>query len=294
MKNIIFILIAILTTAGNAQTFKVIDIQTSEPVPFASVYLVVGALVIDGVSCNENGEAALPKREFETLKISCIGYEDLLADKTQISSGTLYLHPKDVELNEIVIENKTATTLTYKGRKGRDLGMFKNEEIILYFRNPYKRPVLLKSFTMQLKKAIVKNTLRMIVYKVQDTLKHYKPGANMLHEDILFKIEPGEYGIKNVDLTSQEIYLPAEGAYIGIEVIESKDINGNYSYDKNHMNEFETIEYNARFHLINRKFTSRGWQNAQYEWERSVGSPKKWKNRRIFVLPAWSIEVYTD
>ena len=294
MKNILLILFVLFIITGNAQTITVVNSQTNEPIPFASVYLVAGNLVIDGLSCNENGAAILPKREFDTLKISCIGYEDLILNKNQTGSFIFYLKQKDFKLNEIIIENKKTAILAYKGRKGRDLGILKDEGSILFFRNPYKKPVLLKSFSMKLKKAIVKNTVRILVYKVQDTIKHYKPGESLLHEDVLFTIEPNESGIKYVDLAEQDVYLPAEGAYIGIEVIDSRDINGNYSYDKNHMNEFETVEYISRFHLINRKFTSRGWVNAQHEWERSAGPPKKWGNRKLFVLPAWSIEVYTN
>lgn len=249
--------------------------------------------VIAGLSGDENGDAILNNQKFDTLKITCIGYADLLISKKEITR-IAYLTPIDINLEEVYISNKTET-INYKGKKGRYLGMLKDVEFILFFKNVYNKSVRIKSFSITTKKTIVENTIRIVMYRVTDPIHHRKPGENLMTQDIVFTLATGKEGITTIDLTEYNIELPPEGAYLGIDVIEVRDINGNYSYDKNHMNEFETVKSREKTLLANDKFTSKGWQNLNFIWEESLRLyPHISNQKNNFVIPTFSIEVYTD
>jgi len=217
----------------------------------------------------------------------------LLISKDQITD-VIYLKSVTINLQEVYISNRTKT-IDYKGKKGRYLGMLKDVEDILYFNNTYNKSVRIKSFSITTKKTIVENTFRIVMYRVTDPIHHRKPGESLLNRDIVFTLAPSKEGTTTIDLTEYNIELPLEGAYMGIDVINVRDINGNYSYDKNHMNEFETVKSREKIFLANHKYTSRGWQNLNFYWQESFKQhPNISNQKKHFVIPAFSIEVYTD
>jgi hypothetical protein len=295
MKKFYYILFLLISHNIFSQTINVIDELSRLPIPYTSIYLIDNNKIIGGLSCDENGKAELPATNYEFIKISSIGYEDLTIDHKDVKSFTFVLKPKATELNEVIISNKTVETIAYKGKKGRYLGMLKDVEIILYFKNPFKKPVTLKSFSFATKKTIVENKIRIVMYSVKDSTKHSQPGEMLLNQDIIFTLKPAHEGEVKVDLTQYGIVLPPDGAYIGIDIIDVYDALGKYSFDKQHMNEFETINSKEKIFLSNHKYTNKGWENINDIWEKTLKTTHgMWGKKKYFVIPSFSIEVFTD
>ncbi|MNK01357.1 hypothetical protein D3C87_191540 [compost metagenome] len=295
MKKLYSLLILFSFTAYT-QTIKIADAVTHQPIPYASVYLLNNTKISGGTSCDTNGNAILPVVNFDTIKITCIGYEDTQIAKTDVDT-LIYLKPKVIDLEELIIGNNTHV-LAYKGKKGVSLSMTKDTEFVLYVKNTFKRTLGIKTFSMKMEKAIVENTLRLVMYKATDTITHKRPGENLLQQDIIFNIKPDTEGIVEVDLTQYNIQLPADGAYIGIDVIDVKDKNGNYFLDKHHFNKFESISSYDPYYLIYTKYNTPRWGNMYILWvdalKRIGRNPKAKRNKKYFNLPAFSVEVYTN
>jgi hypothetical protein len=290
-----FFLLFFINLCGFSQNLTVKDLVTQQPVPYVSVYFLVDGNTITGLSATDGGTFALPLQNFNQLKFSCIGYEDKVVEKSNLTN-VVYLQPKATQLEEVLVGNtsKPAKLGYFEGKKGRLLGLLKDTEEIVYIRNTYKKPVVLQSFSMKVKKAIVTDVARLVIYKVQDTVKHTAPGETLLQEDIVFKIATGTEGVVTVDLSEYNILLPAEGAYIGVDIIECYDANGRYSRDIHHMNEFETIIKGDCFFLVNHKFPQPGWVNTNVQWERTGKRFSKKRDRKYFVLPLFWITVFPD
>jgi hypothetical protein len=82
---------------------KVIDRETGLPIPFASIG-VLGTS--SGTSSNLEGEFSIIIPESAKLKISCVGYVSLVVP-TPEEMKLIQLTPFTIELNEIVITNRT-------------------------------------------------------------------------------------------------------------------------------------------------------------------------------------------
>ena len=295
MNKFFSIFLILIISNIYSQTINITDESTHLPISYASVYFINQNKISGGLSCDENGNALLPNANFDFIKISSIGYDDLIVAYKEIKTFTFTLKPKTTELKEVIISSKIAQSIKYVGKNGRDLGMLKDVENILYFSNQFKKPVIIKSFLFKTKKTIVENKIRILMYSVKDTIHHLKPGENLLKQDIIFTLQSAHTGIKKIDLLEYGLELPPEGAYIGIEVIDAYDELGKYSFDKQHMNEFETINSNEKIFLSNHKYTNKGWENINEIWEKSLKNVHgMWGTKKYFVIPSFSIDVFTD
>ena len=101
MRHTIFAILLLLTTALHAQqTFRgrVVDAETGEPLPYASVYVAEGK----GTLTNEDGEFTLATDNIEKIKVTYLGYQTKL-----VSQPTTDLHikmkPLSKQLREIEV-----------------------------------------------------------------------------------------------------------------------------------------------------------------------------------------------
>lgn len=81
---------------------RVVDKQTGEPVPFASIGIVGTS---KGTSSNLNGQFSLSVIEPFSIKISCVGYESRLINTIE-DLKTIELKPTIVQLREIVVTKR--------------------------------------------------------------------------------------------------------------------------------------------------------------------------------------------
>lgn len=100
------VVLAIICTSARAQqpvSAKIVDGETLQPVPFASVGVVGTAL---GTSSNATGDFTLQLAPERKVKITCIGYQSLELDS--LTEGQLIkLQPTTTQLAELIIFNKS-------------------------------------------------------------------------------------------------------------------------------------------------------------------------------------------
>ena len=85
---------------------QLLDSLSKEIIPFATVLSNFGENTIS----NEEGYFRLIRSKFfspsDSLFISCIGYKDLAVNFEQLQDSLLYLTPKEIELNEIILSHQ--------------------------------------------------------------------------------------------------------------------------------------------------------------------------------------------
>jgi hypothetical protein len=101
---IIFLLVDIASFGQKVIEGKVLDKETTKPIPFASV----GILGMPrGTSTNSDGEFSLAVPDTFSIKITCIGYKSLLLRSTD-DFKFIELVPAATQLNEVVVHSKKA------------------------------------------------------------------------------------------------------------------------------------------------------------------------------------------
>ena len=114
MNKIILWLIASLLSVFfsflKAQTLgsRIVDSVTQKPIPYVTVQLKK-----KGVITNEEGRFNFlldeTIKETDSLHISCIGYASISKPLSTFTSNVIYLHPKAIELDPVVVTNKNYT-----------------------------------------------------------------------------------------------------------------------------------------------------------------------------------------
>ena len=105
MQRLILFLLFFLCFESNAQSIRglVLDNETNEPIPYASVYL---SSFKSGVYASENGMFELKyDSPDDTIIVSVIGYtsyQSKIADM-ELSGNSIFLEPKAIELAEVVV-----------------------------------------------------------------------------------------------------------------------------------------------------------------------------------------------
>ncbi|MEE1898939.1 carboxypeptidase-like regulatory domain-containing protein [Flavobacterium rakeshii] len=294
MKITLLIVFLLQSLLVFPQTITVLDEADSAPIAFASVYLLKNNKIAGGAACNEKGKATIPNKEYDSLRITCIGYKNKSVSANAVTKN-IYLSPSQYALNEIVISNNT-TTIAFKGKKGRFLGFSNHMEEVVFFKNTFNKPVGIKQFSIKFESIPVYSKVRLVMYKVTDSIRHVKPGESLLTKDILFDIEPNDGNELVVNLTDENLTLPIEGAYIGIESIYSYTINNGKIIESQSVTKFETIEHRPPLYLTNYRFTDNGWRNINNEWEAILknmkSNPDAWRNRKYFLVPDFRLTVY--
>lgn len=109
MKKKTFLACLLLTTAlirGQDFTARVLDSLTQKPIPFASITISNKT----GVISNEEGRFRLryspPIKDTDTLIISSMGYEAYRKALRNNTDSLVYLAPKPIALNSVIVYNK--------------------------------------------------------------------------------------------------------------------------------------------------------------------------------------------
>lgn len=102
-----FLLIFLLTVSfpSWSQTAQLLDAETKEPLPFATIQFAPGK----GVISNEEGYFRLPAdRSITEITISCMGYSNLTLN-LPLTSDEILLRPKAVQLDEVLLQDRYPT-----------------------------------------------------------------------------------------------------------------------------------------------------------------------------------------
>ena len=105
MKRFIIFLLFAINLKAQSTSVKILDSITFNPIPFATVYFSNSS----GVISDENGDFELIKNELndeDSLFISSMGYKKVSYSLNRFNDSIIFLSPKPIELNNVIITNR--------------------------------------------------------------------------------------------------------------------------------------------------------------------------------------------
>jgi hypothetical protein len=109
MKRFIIFLLFAVNLKAQSISVKILDSISFNPIPFATVYFSNSS----GVISDENGDFELIKNELndeDSLFISSMGYKKVSYSLNQFNDSIIFLSPKPIELNNVIITNRKLTS----------------------------------------------------------------------------------------------------------------------------------------------------------------------------------------
>lgn len=204
---------------GNAQSIssRILDSTTQKPVPYVTVQWAnkIGAIT------NEEGSFSLQLKEnfqeTDSLFISCLGYESIARPLNQLDKTIIYIKPKAIELNEVIVSNKHYTAEEI-------IALVKENLQKNYDRNPTKKRLFFRksSFQNMLKTdyTLKKSTIKALNKRFLDSILNMSPKSNSYYTEVLGDL----YG--NYNLEQQKL-----------DLIKASEL-----YDKSMELDFEKLE----------------------------------------------------
>lgn len=115
MFRLLLLILVISSPAFSQQVIegRVVDKQTGEPVPFASIGIMGTS---KGTSSNLNGQFSISVTEPFTIKVSCVGYESQLINSIE-GLKHIELKPTIIQLREIIVTKRKPVDPTRIVRK---------------------------------------------------------------------------------------------------------------------------------------------------------------------------------
>ncbi|MCW4467497.1 hypothetical protein OGH69_00825 [Flavobacterium sp. MFBS3-15] len=280
------------TMSLNSQTIEILNYSSNEPVHFASVIFYKENKTVTGDYANENGILNFQYRDFDCIEISCIGFETKKFDKKNITEK-LYLKETVIQLPEIIVNGKASVEIGYINKKKvklkRNLSIGKFIQIAEFIENPFKVPVLIKSFSFKLIEVRGRPIYRLHLYRKHET--ENIPGEDILTKDLVYSLDEEAKGLVELDLAEYGVELPPDGIYIALEGLGSYDKNGNP--DENGGFDFEMFLTDEYIHLYKYEFFDgpEGWinRNEQLKKDEEFMGRKIWK--KSFIAPCFGLKV---
>ncbi|MFN3752785.1 carboxypeptidase-like regulatory domain-containing protein [Flavobacterium sp.] len=214
-----------------AQTKGIVVDEKNQPIPYVNIWVENENI---GTTAEEDGTFSIPLKETKRIVFSALGYETKIVLSTNLTSITL--HPKALELNEVVVERKKETSeivigdfsgiklnsgVTNTGQENVHVwGKFvkSNEKI--------KEHPFVKSIEFVTSSKLNNVLLRIRIFNVN---KEGFPTEDEVEEDILVSIKKGKNN-NIVDLTKYNIRIPEEGIIVGFEYLKLEQNKYEYSY----------------------------------------------------------------
>jgi len=207
----------------HAQEFIVVDENTKEPLAYATI---IFPQINKGTYADNNGKFIIPtEHEYkDSICIQMVGYDNF---RTTISrlSDTIFLVQAVYTLQEIIVIPKG------KEIKLGDLKKKKKKEIYISYKDTVFIPIIFATYIAgkdysgcEIKKLHyrydhpnpkIRYIVRPQLYIVSED---GKPGNTLLRQSQILEITGS--GILEVDISDEQILLPNDGVFIGIEVIE--------------------------------------------------------------------------
>jgi hypothetical protein len=221
--TILFFLSVISALKLNGQTTissKLMDSKTEQPIPYATIQFSSN----NGVITNENGEFSISIsraiQPVDSLVISCLGYETKSLAVKGFKQETIYLNPKAVDLDEVLLTNKKYTV-------DEILDSIKARLNTNYDKDYAKRKLFFReSFYNNIDRSVVnldKSTIPEINQQLIDSLLNDVPKTSSNHVELLGnlygKIAP--YSKQKMDIL-KACRLEDEASEVNLENYEER------------------------------------------------------------------------
>lgn len=223
-----FLFLLLLVSSGSYSQLKVIDSETKQAIPYIHIDNIN---LKKRVTANFNGEFYFEEHHniHDTLKFSCIGYEEkYILLKDVFTYSVIELHPDSRNLSEVQIisqkgnyqSEKLGITQKPKTRffdfniRGKN-----REEKAVWIPNTYSVSGFLKSVNIYVTDLGYPDAhFRIHVYECSSLEK--RPGKELTQSNIIASGTTGNEWV-TVDLTQEHILIGENGCFIGIEWFDS-------------------------------------------------------------------------
>lgn len=203
---IIATLLSVFFATAQSQTLssRILDSVTQEPIPYVTVQLKK-----KGVITNEEGRFSfLLDRDItatDSLFISCIGYASIGKPLSEFSESVIYLSPKAIELNPVIVTNRNYTAEEIIDLVKENLAGNYNTELSkkrMFVRDSYFQEFSKTDYTF------VKSTIKELNKKFLDSVLHTLPKKSSYYTEILcdFYVNPEEEDQKMDLIKASELY----------------------------------------------------------------------------------------
>lgn len=206
---------------GQRTVFKgqLADKTTQEPVVYANISFLNSDR---GISSTESGsfEMYISKQMLESkVHISCLNYKDTIVLAKDMLNKTLFLTPKTVMLNEIVLSKKVDRTIVLDRVKKRVNGMHSKgmRMIAKYFPNNKKYGCCQYISAIDIhfeRRQTRKSKFRIRIFD-KDSVTGL-PNADILTLNLPITIKKNETNVQ-LDLSDYDIEMPSNGFFIAFE-----------------------------------------------------------------------------
>ncbi|QRM87905.1 hypothetical protein FG167_01260 [Lacinutrix sp. WUR7] len=242
IKNAIIIFTCLLSSITFSQT-TIVDQENRNPVSYATVSFGNG----HGIFADDEGKFIFTKKlyaDIDTLFISALGYKDYKVATVNLTK-TVELLPFQDALDEVLLR------YTPKGKSKEETlkptvhdDYYKcwlptiESEIAVYFDNdnPAKAkkvntlllPIKVEAKDWSKRKTKTSNKLpfstlfRVQFYENEDGL----PGDVLTYDKIVFRVTEASESVFEVDVSSNNIYIPKEGMFVSLQVLGYTDKAG--------------------------------------------------------------------
>ncbi len=213
-----FVLLYTTDTQAQVISSRIIDSITKEPVPYATIIFKKRGMI-----SNEEGRFSFlfkkDAKPTDSLIISCIGFKTIAKPLNQFKDSVIYLSPKVIELNEVVLTNNQYTVKEIIKKVKENINKNYNFNLTkkrLFFRESNHQRLIKTNYILK------KSTINALNKSFLDSVLQSIPKKNSYYTEILCDL----YG--DFDEDKQKINLiKASELYdknnrIGITAMEEK------------------------------------------------------------------------
>jgi hypothetical protein len=221
MRFLLLFLFLSISSFGQRTVFKgkLVDKVSKEPVVYANISFLNSD---KGISSTEEGifEMYVSNKMLDgKVHISCLNYKDTILLAREILGKVIYLTPKTVELNEIVISKKVNRKVVIDRVKKKVMNMHSRglRMIAKYF--PYNKKYNCCSYITKIdihfpKRQNQQSKFRFRIFS-KDSITGL-PEEDLLTKNIPITISKDEINV-SLDLTDYDIEMPKNGFFIAFE-----------------------------------------------------------------------------
>ena len=228
-----------------AQNYTIIDSQSKELIPFAAIEILDKN---EGFFTNEEGNFFLDTTESGKIKISCLGYNNLIIEN-KLMMDTILLTPKLESLSEVVVYSSKKETKTIGGKSKNIawyLGQHDQLGILLKPQDNYKQsfieeiliPTGKSAATTESKQKQFESIFRLHIFSNDNN----QPNIPLLKSPIIVHCNEKSNKLLRVDISDENIQFAGEGIFICLEMIGEIDSNGQVIIKKNFIPNFKFID----------------------------------------------------
>ncbi|MEP2278036.1 carboxypeptidase-like regulatory domain-containing protein [Maribacter sp.] len=233
-----------------AQNYTIIDSQSKESIPFAAIEILGKN---EGFFTNEKGNFFLDTTEIRKIKISCLGYNNLITEN-KLMKDTIFLIPKLESLSEVIVYSSKKETTTIGGKSKNiawHLGQHDQLGVLLKPQADYKQsfieeiliPIGKLPATTESKQKQFESVFRLHLFSNENN----QPNIPLLKTPIIIHCNEKSNKLLRVNISNKNIQFTSEGLFVCLEMIGEIDNDGQVIEKKNFVPNFKFTDKQNKY-----------------------------------------------